>query len=348
MSERPESDYQRDNSVPPIRAGDTPPGARPSSNRPVGPRRHAPSFFWPIALIGIGALLLLSNMGLIPATGWAVLWRLWPIGLIALGLDVLIGRRSVAGAIAGGVLILALVGMAIGLTIFAEQIPLLVDLAKAPVVQYEHVEHPLNGIESADIIIDYSSMPSTLYALDDSSNLIEADIAYRGDLIFSTHTAGDHANVTLDSVQQGFTYGTVSSSADERTRWNVGLSPNVALALDLDASSGHCDFDLSELTVTELFIDAGSGGMTLALPQSSSFTGEIDGGSGAMTVELPDNVGLKLELEGGSGSFDPSDRLRLVSGDVDDVSVWETEGYSSADYKIEFFVDQGSGRLTIK
>jgi len=348
MSERPEFDHQRENSVPPIRPGDTPPAARPSSNRTVAPRRHAPSFFWPIALIGIGALLLLSNMGLIPATGWAVLWRLWPIGLIALGLDVLIGRRSVAGAIAGGVLILALVGMAIGLTIFAEQIPVLVDLAQAPVVQYEHVEHPLNRMESADIIIDYAGMPSTLHALDDSGNLIEADVAYRGDLIFSTQPAGDHAHITLDSVQQGFSYGTVSSSADARNKWDVGLSPNAALSLDLDASSGHCDFDLSELTITELFIDAGSGGMTLALPEFSSFAGEIDGSSGAITIELPDNVGLRVELEDGSGSFNPGDRLSFVSGDVDHLSVWETEGYSSADYKIEFFIDQGSGRLTFK
>ncbi len=342
MSERPESDTQRDNNAQPIRPGDTPPGARPASIRPGAPRRRAPSLFWPIALIGIGTLLLLSNMGLIPATGWAVLWRLWPIGLIALGLDVLIGRRSVAGAIASGVLILALVGMAIGLTIFAEQIPVLVDLAQAPGVQYEHVEHPLNGVDNADIIIDYTSMPGYIYALDDSGDLIEADVAYYGDLIFSTQPAGDHVHITLDSVQQGFSYGTLSSSADERNKWDVGLSPNVALALDLDAGSGYCDFDLSELTITELFIDAGSGGMTLALPESSSFTGEIDGSSGAITIELPDNVGLRVELEDGSGSFNPGDHLSFVS------SVWETEGYSSADYKIELFIDQGSGRVTIK
>ncbi|MCD6285014.1 MAG: hypothetical protein J7M39_03755 [Anaerolineae bacterium] len=348
MSERPESDTQRDKSAQPIRPGDTPPAARTSNNRAFVPRRRAPSLFWPIALIGIGVLLLLSNMGLIPATGWAVLWRLWPIALIALGLDVLIGRRSIAGAIASGVLILVLVGTAIGVTLFAEQIPLLVDLAKAPVVQYEHVEYPLDGIERADIIIDLTSMPSTLYALDDSGNLVEADVAYRGDLIFSTQPAGDHVHVTLDSVQQGFSYGAVSSSADARAKWDVGLSPNAALSLDLDASSGYCDFDLSELTITELFIDAGSGGMTLALPESSSFTGEIDGSSGAITIELPDNVGLKVELEDGSGRFSPGERLNFVSGDTDDHSVWETGGYRSADYKIELFIDQGSGRLTIQ
>ena len=66
-------------------------------------------------LIGFGVLLLLSNLGVFPESGWAVLWRFWPVALVALGLDVLIGRRSLGGVIASGVLILISVGMLIGL-----------------------------------------------------------------------------------------------------------------------------------------------------------------------------------------------------------------------------------------
>lgn len=337
MSERPEFDTPRENSVPPIRP----------SGPPQAPRRHAPSFFWPIALIGMGVLLLLSNMGLIPATGWAVLWRLWPIGLIALGLDVLIGRRSVAGAITSGVLILVLVGLAIGVVVFAEQIPVLVDLARAPGMQYDYVEESLDDIESADVLIDFTSFPGYIEALDDSGNLIEADVAYRGDLIFNTQTSGNHMNVTLDSIQQGVVFSLTDVSSED-AKWDVGLNPDVALALDLDASSGYYDLDLSELTLTDLFLDAGSGTIKLTLPDASSFSGEIDGSSGSLSIELPEDVGLKLTLDDGSGSYNPGDRLRFVSGDMDDLSVWETEGYGNADYKIELTIDQGSGRLTIE
>ena len=343
MSER--SDSQRRDHYPgdePIRPRDQPP-----AHADAGPaRRRSHSLFWPIALIGAGVLLLLSNMGLIPATGWAVLWRLWPIALIALGLDVLIGRRSVAGAIASGVIILLLVGFAIATVLFAEQIPLLVDLARAPVLQMQHVEHPIENVESADVTIDYTSLPGYLSALQDSGNLIEADVAYRGELAFNVNNINGRASVNLDSYQVGLTYRSASDSRADAV-WDVKLAEEIPLDLTLDGGSGAIDLDLSALNVTQFELDAGSGRVHLALPESSSFRGTIDGGSGAITIVLPPFVGMRLELEAGSGSFNPGERLRLVSGEADDDSVWETEGYSSADYQIELSLDQGSGMITI-
>lgn len=331
-------DRERDQNFEPIR-----PQASGGTSAPSHRRR---SFFWPIALIGFGALLLLSNMGLLPATGWAILWRLWPIALIALGIDVLIGSRSVAGAIASGVLVLVLVGVAIGLAVFAEQIPVLVELARPPTLRFESVAYPLDGVERANVTLDYTSVPGYLSALDDSGNLIEADVAYRGELSFRTSTSGDTATISLDSYTMGVSFTNFSIN-DARARWEVQLSPNAILDLDLDASSGRCTFDLSELNLSELTLDVGSGAVDLALPATSSFRATIDGGSGALRIDLPDGVGLRVELDDGSGAFRPGDRLRLVAGDEDGDSVWETEEYDGADYQIELIVDQGSGAMRI-
>jgi hypothetical protein len=320
------------------------PQASGGTSAPAHQQRR--SFFWPIALIGFGVLLLLSNMGLIPATGWAILWRLWPIALIALGVDVLIGSRSVAGAIASGVLVLVLVGIAIGIAVFAEQIPVLVELAKPPTLQFEYVEYPLGDAERANVTLDYTSVPGYLSALDDSGNLIEADVAYRGELSFRTSTSGSTANVSLDSYTMGVSFDTFSID-DARARWDVQLSPNATLDLDLDAGSGRCNFDLSELSLSELTLDVGSGAVDLALPAAGSFRGTVDGGSGALRIELPSNVGLRIELDDGSGAFHPGDRLRMIAGDEDDDSVWETEGYESAEHQIELIIDQGSGAIRI-
>lgn len=317
-----------------------------SGGSPASHYHRRRSFFWPIALIGFGALLLLSNMGLIPSTGWAILWRLWPVALIALGIDVLIGRRSVAGAIASGVLVLVLIGVAIGLAVFAEQIPVLVELARPPTLRFESVAYPLDGVEHANVTLDYTSVPGYLSALDDSGNLIEADVAYRGELSFRTSTSGRTANVTLDSYTTGVNFNSFSID-DARARWDIQLSPRAELDLDLDAGSGRCNFDLSELTVNELTLDVGSGAVDLALPATSSFRGTIDGGSGALRIDLPDNVGLRVELDDGSGAFSPGNRLRIVSGDEDDDSVWETGGFNNADYRIELTIDQGSGLVRI-
>jgi len=51
-------------------------------------RRVGP-IFWPILLIAVGVLFLLSNMGLLPFSPWQF-WKLWPLILVVIGLDILL------------------------------------------------------------------------------------------------------------------------------------------------------------------------------------------------------------------------------------------------------------------
>jgi hypothetical protein len=286
-------------------------------------------------------------MGLIPSTGWAILWRFWPVALIALGIDVLIGRRSVAGAIASGVLLLALVGMAIGIAVFAEQIPFLVELARPAALKTEHVSYPLDGIERASVSIDWTSAPGYLSALDDSPNLLEADVAYRGEMAFEVQRSGSEADVTLDTYLQGIPYGNLSFD-DSESRWDIRLSPEVTLDLRLDASSGSASFDLSRLRLSHLRINGSSGAIDLTLPSTGSFHGDLDGGSGATLLRPTSDVGLRIVLDAGSGHFDPGDRLVLISGEPDGDGTWETPGFDRADNRITLNIDQGSGAIRVR
>lgn len=329
---------------------ENPEGIEPILSRPAPaqstPRYQRRSLFWPITLIGVGVLLLLSNLGVFPDGGWAILWRFWPLALIALGIDVLIGRRSLGWAIAGGILILLLLGMALGAAFFAEQIPFLVELSRPTELRHEHVSHPLNASESAQVTIDWPGASGYLSVLEDSASLIEADVAYRGELVFQVNQENRHVDVTLNSFSQGVSYGIFLD--DSPAEWRVGLHPAVALDLWLDASSGNCDFDLTGLKVTHLNLDAGSGSVRLILPADGDFSGDIEGSSGSITLILPKGVGLRVDLESGSGSFNPGGRLALVSGEKDDDSVWETENYDKADYQINLTIDQGSGSIRIE
>jgi hypothetical protein len=51
--------------------------------------RRAVPIFWPLLLIAVGVLFLLSNLGLLPFSPWQ-LWRLWPLILVVIGLDILL------------------------------------------------------------------------------------------------------------------------------------------------------------------------------------------------------------------------------------------------------------------
>jgi hypothetical protein len=216
--------------------------------------------------------------------------------------------------------------------------------------QMEHVEYPVDGAESASVTIDWTSLPGHLAAVTDSANLIEADVSYRGELIFDADRRGNHLAVELDTTLSGLVpWPSFPGGFDDRTerRWDVELSPDVPLELWLDVGSGSCSFDLTELQISDLFIDGGSGSMDLSLPQTGSYEIEIDGGSGTMDIVLPHNVGARLDLDSGSGSFNPGGRFRLVAGERRADGVWETENFDAAEHRVRFAIDQGSGSLSI-
>jgi hypothetical protein len=311
------------------------------------PRRRPHSVFWPLVLVGAGILLLLSNLGYVPWQSWNVLWRLWPLVLIALGIDVLIGRRSTIGAIVSGLLILLLVGGAVVLVLFVKDIPLLANLTPSAELRAEHVEYPLAGVERASVTIDWTSAPGTLRALRDPANLIEGDVAYRGELIFDVDRRDDQVSVLLDQRFSGPWVGPLEIAGSVENRWDVALSPDVPLELTLDAGSGIYDFDLTGLQLDEFVLDAGSGAVEMVLPSGSTFEARIDGGSGPLDIAIPDDIGVRVVLDSGSGAFRPDERFRLVEGERDRDSVWETEDWREAEHTIELVIDQGSGSVSM-
>ena len=74
------------------------------SNRPY--RRG--SIVWPVVLICLGGVFLLTNLGVISGDVWPRMLQLWPLLLVAIGIDLLLGRRS---GIFAGLAVLLIFGM---------------------------------------------------------------------------------------------------------------------------------------------------------------------------------------------------------------------------------------------
>lgn len=309
--------------------------------------RQTHSFFWPIMLIGIGILLLLSNLDILPGSTWHLIWQFWPLVLIAIGIDVLIGRRSTVGAVISAFLILGLIAGAAVLTFFAPQIPFLDDYTQHSPWQSSSIAHPLEAYQAADLMIDWSSQPGELSALQTSSKLIEGDLTYRGELVFDVRDRGDHAEVQL-STRLREPWFLPAPSQRSRASWKLYLTPEIPLDLHLDTGSGSCQFDLSQLQLSSLYLDSGSGSVNLSLPEGISFPVTIDSGSGNLTIEVPEEAGVRVVLDSGSGSFLPAARLSQVQGDKDEDGTWETDNYKTADHKIDLIINQGSGSITLR
>ena len=348
---------QQDAAEQEIRPPSPPPGPTPAPLRVAPPapkaaepaqrtrRRRSFSVFWPLLLIMGGGLLLLQNLGYISGISWGSIWRFWPLLLIALGIDTLFSRRSAVGSTLSALLILALLGGAVYLLMNAASFPWMSQFVQETGWQSERVSHPLSGVERANVTIDWASVPLRLEALDDSPDLIEGTVVYRGRLNFDT-VEGRRTSVKLSTDSMGAGWAPLDLDGEER-RWVLGLSPSVPLDVDLEGGSGSAELDLRGLELQELGLDVASGSVDMYVP-SGTYEIWIEGGSGALDLWLPQEAGVQLVVDGGSGTLWPGERLRLVDGDRDGDGLWESENLSQADAVLHIRLDVSSGAVRIR
>lgn len=338
-----------------------PPGSsREPSPRPASPPRQAEqpkarstgssgrrsfSVFWPLLLIMAGGLLLLQNLGYLSGLSWSTLWRWWPLLLIALGIDTLFSRRSALGGLVSVLLILALLGGAIYVTLNASSLPWMSQSVQESAWQSEEISLPLSGTERAWVVLDWASVPLRLEALEDSPNLIEGTVVYRGRLDFET-VEGRRTSVKLSTHSVGLWTQPLGLEGQEQ-RWALGLSPRAPIDLELDGGSGSAGLDLRGLDLEQVKLDVASGAVELHLPRGE-YEAWIDGGSGTLDLWLPEEAGVRLVVDEGSGALRMGERFRLVEGERDKDSVWESENLSQADSLLRIRLDVASGTVRVR
>jgi hypothetical protein len=322
------------------------------------------SLFWPLVLIGVGVVWLLSNMGVLQPASISVLFRLWPLILIIIGLDILFGRRSSTLSTLiglGGValiILLMLVGPSLGWASSAE-------------VKTAQFSEPVGDAAAATVVLDLSVGSTDVHALPDSRSLFEADLRYIGEVQFNvrgettktiTLSQKDNTPQTINFWDFGF-----FNSSDQNLRWNIGLTPDVPINLTVNSGVSSSTLDLNGLKLTNLDINNGVGSLSLTLPAMddsynvsiSGGTGstsisvaegaaihfDIDGGVGSVTIDLPDNAAVRIDASTGLGSVNlPSNYVRQGGSDenfVGEDGVWQTAGFDRAEHQI--FIDYNGG-----
>jgi hypothetical protein len=309
-------------------------------------RRRPPSLFWPLILIGAGVIFLLANFGYIDVNNvWTVLWRFWPVLLILVGIDIVFGSRSTAGAIISALLGLGVIAAVIALIWFAPQIPALrSQLETSRELHYEQKSHALGNIDEANVTIDVSAGDFELSSLEDSGNLIEANVRHYGELVFDVSERSGRADVNLDVSRrdptQWFTTG--------RESWDIKLHPAPSYQIEMEASSGTLDIDLGRLQVTEFMYHQSSGRTTLALPATGQMDCEIQMSSGNMDIRLPQTMEARIVLDRSSGNFDAGSRFKLVRGSAKGDGTWQTANWDTAADQVAIQIEMSSGNVTVR
>ena len=290
----------------------------------------------PILLIGLGLVFLLTNLGMLSTSIWGVLLRIWPVILIAIGVDLLIGRRSLWGRLLALVLILAV--LAGGLWIGGVRIG---SIQRGQRVEGQAVTQPLGGATRGMGRVDPAIGVVEAGALEaGSKNLVEGTIALpRGaDLTKAASVSGGTASLTLR--MNGSWFGP-SINDDDSMRWTLNLNRDVPLDLHFNIIAGQGLLDFSQLKIESLDVESVFGQAKVTLP-AGSYRAHVSGVFGQTIVTLPTNAGVKVKVSAVFGSSSvPSGYTR--AGDW-----YYSPNYNTATHKVELTAEEVFGQVIVR
>ena len=329
-------------------------------------QQYSRSLFWPIMLIGAGAIWLLYNLNMIPAENLWMLVRLWPILIILAGLNVLFARRL---AILGAVLGLLVMAGAAYILLYGDEL----DLISSPEPQVETFAVEMTNTTATELNLDLSFQEASLHGLSASDQLFLAEIGHVGDIDFNVTGEGEK---TISLKQMGWEAGyqwLQTKLEGEVMVWDIGLSPRIPFDLSVEGGVGKSDLDLADLKLSDFDYDGGTGASTIILPESrEGYETRIESGTGMVTVALPENSNLTIRVDSGTGQvvFDAPEDVAMrvevqsggtgdvlsplwlikISGEMDrDEGIYETSGFENAQFKITIIIeDIGTGNIVIK
>jgi len=188
-----------------------------------------------VILIGLGVIWLLNNLGMLEWSVWEVIFRLWPVLLVAVGLDLLLGRRSIWGSLLALVLTLAILAGVLWL--------FMVGMGTGGAFASEDVRQALDGATQAEVVIAPAVGTLHIEALSESANLIEGAICLGSGERTTPEFAVEGETATFTLRSEGVTFGPFIGSWDDQRGWDLGLNPDVPLQLEISLGVGQSDVD---------------------------------------------------------------------------------------------------------
>ncbi len=291
------------------------------------------SLVGPLILIALGVIFLLTNTGYLSGDTWLVLLRLWPLLLIAIGIDILIGRRSLVGALIALVIMILLFAGGIWL-VTAQNGP------GAASVQTQNISQALQGATRANVTIGPRDSGLRIGGLQGTTGqLIQGTITLAGSekATPTLSVSGDTAVYQLE-VSEGIFFGLGPTNRP----WDLKLTTDVPIDLTINGGVGDNNLDLSSLNLAGLVVNNGVGSTTLTLPARGKFSARISGGLGNTTIRIPSSLAARIHLGTGLGQTAVTSSYQHMGGN-DYVSA----NFDTASDRVDMSATTGVGNLAI-
>ena len=297
--------------------------------------------FWPLLLIAIGLLFLLSNFGLISGVSWLAVLSLWPLLLILIGLDIAFARRWPLPALAAELLVIV-AGLAL--------------VAASPNFRGVPFAFSSGGRGQTEVSAARGEVRTLTLTINGgagryrvgagSSDLVSAH-SQNPDLRLRTTNRSDRADVHIDQVgPEGFLRG---PDTDIEVRINV----DVPTSFEMNAGAGEFYVDLAEVRVTDARVNTGAASLRLSLPKpSGDVPVRLNAGASSIVVTVPEAVEARISTTGGLLTL-RSENSRLSQGSdgggcIACGSSVETPGYATAKDRLTVTISAGASSIVVR
>lgn len=292
----------------------------------------------PLLLLGVGILLLLNNLGVVPWSIWQALWPFWPVLLVLLGLE-----AFVTGRVAWGTLVLLIVLLPIvGLVVSAGSLGRHWREATrgTPTQETQRLRQPLEGATSAAVEVEYGGGALDVGALPDSlagEMLADGQVFGHGTIRFEGQSTLRDGRRTLKvSPRDG-------GGAFDFGRLQLRLTPSVPIDLTVEAGLAETTLDLERLQVPRLTVETGASQTRIVLPARGRTTAQIEGGATSLDVRVPEGVAARIVVEGGANAVEIDERRFPRQG-----GEYRSPDFETAENWVTLRMEVGASRVVVQ
>lgn len=254
-------------------------------------RKFRGSIIVPLLVITVGVLFLLSNLGLLTRDLWTVFGRLWPVLIIALGVEFILGDRTLRDALAVIVSLLVVVGIGmIAAYLFGPS---------DWFYRGQDVSETIGDAGRAEVLLRGGIGAITIDESVSEGMLLEATLAVRLDERIEKsvwRTTG--IEETVVRVELG-AFGWLPEwrfrpGGNDTIVWKVHLTPWVPMDLTV-RSAGGADLDLAAVQLTSLELDLEAGGGRIDLPPGS-YEAIVRAQGDVVDISLPSGSAFEIAV----------------------------------------------------
>ena len=124
--------------------------------------------------------------------------------------------------------------------------------------------------------------------------------------------------------------------------WDLMVSPEVALDLDIRAGAADLDLDLTHLNVRRVFVGAGASQIRIRLSDTGRTHIEIEAGAADVEIAVPQGVAARIDNDSFLNStIVDSDRFPESNGE------YRSPDYFTAENRVDIEIGAGAASVTV-